>query len=302
LISWKSAGGPLAIFLTYILWGAMPVYWRAMSSIDPLEILAHRAVWSCVFSIVLLTAARKGGEALALVRSRRALPRLALSGAIITVNWYMYIWAVNNGRILETSLGYFMNPTVSILFGVIVFKERLRKVQQLAIGVAFCGVCVEIAELGRPPVVSLGLAVTFGLYGLLKKTFAVDSITGLAIETALIAPFALLWLAWRQSVGAARFPYPLGMDLLLAGAGVLTALPLIVFAWGVGRTKMTVLGLIQYTSPVMTFLTATLIYREPISAGRMFSFSLIWAGIIIFTADSLLAHKEGLIYSQRPKG
>jgi chloramphenicol-sensitive protein RarD len=299
LISGKSAGGPLAIFLTYVLWGAMPIYWRAMASVDPLEILAHRAVWSCVFSIVLLAATRKGSEALSLLRSRRALPRLALSGTIITVNWYMYIWAVNSGRILETSLGYFINPAVSILFGVIIFRERLGKVQWLAMGIAFCGVCVEVAELGRVPVVSLGLAVTFGLYGLLKKTFAVDSIAGLAIETALIAPFALLWLAWRQSIGAARFPYPLGVDLLLAGAGALTAFPLVVFAWGVGKTKMTILGLIQYTSPVMTFLTATLIYREPISTGRMFSFSLIWAGIIIFTAESLLASKRG---KQSPSG
>jgi chloramphenicol-sensitive protein RarD len=169
-----------------------------------------------------------------------------------------------------------------------VFRERLRKAQWLAITTVAFGVCAEVVQLGRLPVSSLGLAFTFGVYGLLKKIFKVESVTGLTVETALMTPFALIWLVWMQNSGAAHYPYSPRLDLLLAGAGILTALPLILFAWGVGRTKMTVLGFVQYTSPVITFLTATLAYREPISGGRMLSFSLIWAGIIIYAAESLL--------------
>ncbi|MDR1515163.1 MAG: EamA family transporter RarD [Synergistaceae bacterium] len=285
----SGAKGFAAVFFSYVLWGAMPVYWRAMSALDPLEILAHRAIWSCAFTLVLLLLSRRAGGTAALVRSNpKALLGLAFSGAIITVNWYLYIWAVNDGRILETSLGYFINPLVSILFGMIFFDERLRKAQWAAVTLAVCGVLAEVANLGRIPVFSLGLAFTFGLYGLLKKLSTVDPITGLFVETALMTPFALVWLAWRQSAGLSAFPYPLRLDLLLAGAGILTAAPLMVFAWGVSRISMTVIGLIQYTSPIMTFLTATLVYHEPMPTARIISFALIWAAIIIFTAESFM--------------
>jgi len=281
----KGAG---AIALAYVIWGSMPVYWRALSSVGPLEILAHRAVWSCVFAFALLAARGEFGGAVAMLRSdRRAGGALILSGATITLNWYLYIWAVNSGRILETSLGYFMNPLVSILFGVVIFRERLGRVQWLALACGAAGVAVEIAALGGIPVVSLGLAVTFGLYGLEKKLYAVNPVSGMAAETALMTPFAIMWLIYSQTAGSAHFPYPLKLDLLLAGAGVLTATPLIVFAWGVPRTSMVLLGLIQYVSPTMTFLTAVLIYREPLSKMRMVTFALIWAGIFIYSADSL---------------
>jgi chloramphenicol-sensitive protein RarD len=281
--------GFAAIFFSYVLWGAMPVYWRALSALDPLEILAHRAIWSCAFTFILLLASHRAGGLPALFRSNRnALSRLAFSGAVITANWYLYIWAINNGRILETSLGYFINPLVSILFGMIFFNERLRKVQWAAVTLAVCGVLAEVANLGRLPIVSLSIAFTFGLYGLLKKLSAVDSMTGMFVETALMTPFALIWLAWRQSAGLSAFPYTLRLDLLLAGAGVLTAIPLIVFSWGVSRISLTAIGLIQYTSPIMTFLTATLVYHEPMPTARVISFALIWAAIIIFTAESFM--------------
>jgi chloramphenicol-sensitive protein RarD len=211
---------------------------------------------------------------------------------VITVNWYLYIWAVNSGRILETSLGYFINPLVSILFGVIFFKERLWRIQLVAIALALCGVLAEMAHLGRFPLVSLGLAFTFGLYGLLKKLSAVEPMTGMMLEMAFMAPFALAWLAWRQSAGLSGFPYPLPLTVLLMGAGAITAIPLIVFAWGVSRVSMTLLGLIQYTSPIMTFLTATLVYHEPMPAARVASFALIWAAVAIFTAESFAASER----------
>ncbi|MDR0648584.1 MAG: EamA family transporter RarD [Synergistaceae bacterium] len=282
--------GFAAIFSAYVLWGILPVYWRAMSSLDPLEVLAHRAIWSCAFTFLLLVLSRRADGVMSLLRSgRRTLLSLAASGAVITVNWYLYIWAVNSGRILETSLGYFINPLVSILFGMVFFKERLRRAQWAAIALAICGVLAEVAYLGRFPLVSLGLAFTFGLYGLLKKLTAVDPITGMMAETALMTPFALAWLVWRNSKGLLGFPYSVSMTVLLMGAGVLTAIPLIVFAWGVSRVSMTLLGLAQYTSPIMTFLTATLVYHEPMPAARVVSFALIWAAIAIFTAESFVA-------------
>jgi chloramphenicol-sensitive protein RarD len=287
--------GALAVFFAYLIWGILPVYWKAMASVDPLEILAHRAVWSCVFSLLLLSLTRGVGNVVSLVRSnRRTLAMLAISGVTITVNWYTFIWAVNNDRILETSLGYFINPLVSILFGVIIFRERLRKIQWLAIALAASGVCVEIAKLGQVPAVALMLAFTFGAYGLLKKMLTVDSITGLTTETLFITPFALFCLFWRQNTGAAHFPYQAWTNILLVSTGVLTAIPLIIFAWGVKRTTMTLIGLTQYTSPIMMFLSATLVYHESISPARLLTFSLTWAGIIVFTAESFWFAKKRL--------
>ncbi|MDR1622476.1 MAG: EamA family transporter RarD [Synergistaceae bacterium] len=284
--------GTLAVLLTYTLWGFMPLYWKLLSSVPPAEILGHRAIWGCVCSFLLLALSRGAGGVISLFRANRgSLGLLACSGATITVNWYLYIGAINSGRILETSLGYFINPLLSILFGVAVFQERLRPLQVLAVGLAACGVAAEVAAFGRLPLAALGIAFTFGIYGLLKKLIAVDSLSGLTLETLFIVPFALLWLAWLQSRGTAHFPYGVGITLLLVGAGAVTAMPLMTFAWGVRRTTMTAVGLTQYASPILTFLTAILIYNEPMSLARWFSFALIWAGIIVFTAEPFLRTK-----------
>lgn len=288
------AKGALAVLFTYMFWGVMPIYWRAVAAASPAEILGHRAIWSCVFAFALLALTRGMKSVASLFRDNRAsLAALALASAVLTVNWYLYIWAVNNGRILEASLGYFINPLISILFGVAVFRERLRLFQALAIGIAVCGVGVEAAALGSLPLVALGIAFSFGSYGLLKKMIKVDSLSGLALETLFIAPFALAWLVWLQKTGAAHYPYGAALNVLLAGAGVLTAGPLITFAWGLKRTSMTLVGFIQYASPVLTFLTATLLYHEPMPPARVASFSLIWAAIILFTAESFLRAKPG---------
>jgi chloramphenicol-sensitive protein RarD len=276
----ESTKGTLAVLLTYAMWGMMPLYWKMLSSVPPMEILGHRAIWGCVFSLLLLALTRGAGSAASLFRENRgSFGLLMCSGAALTVNWYLYIWAVNNGRMLEASLGYFINPLLSILLGVVVFRERLRFFQALAVGFAACGVAVEVAAFGRLPLTALGIAFTFGVYGLLKKLIAADALSGLTLETLFIAPFALAWLVWRQSTGAAHFPYGIGVNALLIGAGALTAAPLITFAWGVKRTTMTAVGFTQYASPILTFLTATLIYHEPMPLARWISFSLIWIGI-----------------------
>ncbi|MDR1048663.1 MAG: EamA family transporter RarD [Synergistaceae bacterium] len=287
------AKGVLAVLFTYMFWGAMPIYWKAAAAASPAEILGHRAVWSCAFAFALLALTRGMKTVASLFRDNRSsLPTLALASAALTANWYLYIWAVNNGRILETSLGYFICPLISILFGVVVFRERLWPFQVLAVGIAACGVGVEVAVLGSLPLVALGIALSFACYGLLKKMVRVDALSGFALETLFIVPFALAWLAWLQKTGAAHYPYGTALNVLLAGAGVLTALPLLTFAWGLKRTPMTLVGLSQYASPGLSFLTATLLYHEPMPSARVVSFSLIWTAILLFTAESFLRAKR----------
>ena len=285
--------GAFVIFFAYVFWGVLPVYWRNLASLHPAEILAHRLIWGCVYSFFLVIAGHKASDIVSLFRSnRRSLPLLVISSVTITINWSIYIWAVNSGKILETSLGYFINPLVSILLGAVVFKESLNKIQWLAIGIAAIGVCSEVVALGYLPFVSLGLAFTFGAYGLLKKLSTVESLVGFTVETLLITPFALLWLIWCQYSGAAHFPYGVRITLLLLGTGVVTSMPLIMFTWGVKRSAMTTVGLIQYTSPILIFLTGTVVYHEPISPVRLLSFVLIWISIIVFTAESLWRAKR----------
>jgi chloramphenicol-sensitive protein RarD len=285
--------GALAIFFTYVFWGVMPIYWKALASVNAMEILAHRAMWSCVFSFFLMAAMRKTSVFVSLFRSNlRAVGIIALSSVAVTSNWGIYIWAVNDGRILESSLGYFIIPLVSILFGAAVFREHISKIQWLAIGLAATGVCCEVAAIGHLPFVSLSLAFTFGAYGLLKKLSAVDSLLGFTVETLFITPFALSWLIWRQYSGAAHFPYGMWTTLLLIGTGVATSTPLIMFAWGVKRSAMITVGLVQYASPILIFLTGTVVYHEPVSSVRLLSFMLIWISIIIFTAESFLRAKK----------
>ena len=282
----ESTRGALVIFLTYVLWGFLPVYWKALVSIDSMEILAHRIVWACVFSFFLIVVTKKKSDVVLLFRTNgRSLVTLVFSSLTITVNWSIYIWAANDGRILESSLGYFINPLVSILFGLVFFKEKLNKTQWLAIGIAAVGVCFEVAALGHLPLVSLGLAFSFGIYGLLKKLSAVESLVGFTVETMFITPFALFRLIWLQNSGAAHFPYGTTTALLLAGTGVVTATPLILYAWGVKRSAMTTVGILQYTAPTLMFLTGTLVYHEPVSTVRVLSFGLTWISIIIFTTD-----------------
>ena len=289
----ESTRGAFVIFFTYVLWGILPVYWKNLASISPTEILAHRIIWSCVLSFLLVAALHKTSGFISMFRAnRRALVTLLLSSMVVSVNWGLYIWAVNNGKILESSLGYFINPLVSILLGTVIFRERLSVVQWLAIGVAAIGVCSEVAALGHLPFISLGLAFSFGIYGLLKKLSATESLVGFTVETLFLTPFAIAWLIWLQCSGAAHFPYGTWTTLLLFGTGVATSAPLIMFAWGVKRSAMTTVGLIQYTSPILMFITGTMVYHEPVSPLRLLSFILTWISIIIFTAEELRRSKR----------
>jgi len=289
----RSTQGALAMLFVYILWGILPFYWRALESVNAVEILAHRVVWSCLLTFLLITAGGRTQSVIEPFRSnRRVLGMIALSSVAITANWGIFIWAVNNGRILETSLGYFMIPLISMLFGAVVLKENLTKIQRLAIAIAAAGLFLEVFTLGELPFVSISLAFSFGSYSLLKKLTAIESLVGFTIETLFLTPFALLWLIWLQYSSVAHFPYGVWTTSLLIGTGVVTSVPLVVFAWGVQRSAMTTVGLIQYTAPFLSFLIGVFVYHEPMPATRIISFALTWASIIIFTTESFWRAKH----------
>jgi chloramphenicol-sensitive protein RarD len=282
----------------FLFWGLAPIYWKALGAVTPLEISAHRIVWSFVLLAVLLGVRRRGGEVAAAVRRPRTLGTLLLTTALIAVNWYTYIWAMAAERVLEASLGYFVNPLVNVLLGVLFLRERLSRPQAVAVALAGVGVAVLTFEVGRVPWVALALAGTFGFYGLLRKTVDAGPQVGLAIETAILTPLTLVWLARLHAAGGGAFASgDVGVDLLLAGAGAITVLPLVWFTAGARLLPLSALGLIQYLAPTMQFVLAIVVYREPFGAAHFVAFTIIWIGLAVFTWDLRRRVRRG---AQRP--
>ncbi len=286
--------GILALFLSYFWWGSTPAYWKALENISSSEILGHRVVWSALTILALIIAQGHWRAVARFIRyEREKVVYLAAGGFLITLNWGIFIWAINHGRILECSLGYFINPLVSILFGVVFFKEKLNKYQIAALMLATAGIVVELIAVNSIPIVSISLALTFGLYGVLKKAIPITPATGLFIETLTVTPFALAWLFFVQKSGVAAFPYNAATNILLAGTGIMTCIPLILFAYGAKRVQLTTLGFVQYISPTITFFIGTLVYNEPLHLSRICTFAFIWTALVIYTADAVARSKEG---------
>lgn len=281
-----SQKGAAAGFFAYLIWGSMPVYWRALDHVSSFVILCNRVLWSALFTLLVILAAGMWKKGLRYVREN---PRhgliLAVGGFLITFNWGLYIWAINDGRILETSLGYYINPLVSMCFGMLFFGERLSRLQKAALALAAAGVAIQIIVLGELPLVSLGLALSFGLYGVLKKAIAIAPPIALFIETLAVTPAACVWLWFMQETGTAQYPYDMTTYLLLAGTGVMTSVPLFLFAYATKRIQLTTLGFIQFVSPTMTFLIGTLIYHEPMSPVKLLTFGFIWCAVALYCSD-----------------
>lgn len=272
----------------YVLWGLFPLYFKALAGIASGEVLAHRIVWSLAVVLVLLALKSSWGWIGAAVRQPRVLAGFALSATLIAANWGLYIWAVANGHVVDASLGYFINPLVNVVFGAALLGERLRRLQWVAVGVAAAGVAWLGWATGAVPWIGLVLAFTFASYGLLRKTAALGSLEGLALETALLFPFALGWLAWLVAQGQSGFvSASLPMQLLLAAAGPITALPLLLFAAGARRIAFSTLGLLQYIGPSLQFAIGIWIYHEPFDGARATGFALIWVALVIFSFESL---------------
>lgn len=264
----------------YGSWGVLPLYFKAVAAAPPLELLAHRVVWAQLLLLALCVRQGLLPELRAALRPGRTLLRLGASTALIAVNWLLYIWAVTGGRVLEASLGYYINPLFSILLGVAVLRERLARPVLLAVMVALAGVCWLTFQLGHPPWLSLSLAISFGLYGLLRKLVPVGALVGLTVETGLLLPFAFAYLAWAANAGRLVFrTQGLGLDVLLFLAGLVTAVPLLFFTGAARRLPLTTIGLLQYLSPTIQFLMAVTLFEEPFSQARGVAFACIWIAL-----------------------
>jgi chloramphenicol-sensitive protein RarD len=286
--------GGIAAFCAFLLWGCLPLYWKTLDRTDAFEILCHRVIWSFLTMLPVIVCSGRLGHILAILGSRKILLTLAGSGLVLACNWLLFIWAVNSGRVLETSLGYFINPLINILLGMFLFRERISRVAWIAIGLATAGVCNQVAGLGHLPWTALGLGCSFALYGLIRKVAPVEALPGLFLETALVLPFALAWLLWQGSHGTGVF-HTEGVPflLLLAASGPLTAIPLFLFTFGVRRLRMTTLGILQYVSPSITFFQGVFLFAEPFSLNTLLTFLCIWMALALYTWDSLRAGTRG---------
>lgn len=271
----------------YGMWGAFPLYWPLLEPAGAIELLAHRVLWSVVTMGLLVVLLRRTRELRAVLRSRRTVLLLAVAAAVVTVNWATYIYGVNNDRVVETSLGYFVNPLVTVLMGVFVLGERLRPLQWVAMGVAALAVVVITVDYGRLPWVALVLAFSFGTYGLAKKSANVGAVESLAFETACVAPFAAAYVAWLVATGASEFgSHGPGHAVLIASSGLVTAVPLICFGAAAIRVSMVTLGLLQYLAPVLQFALGVLYFHEDMPAGRWVGFALVWVALVVFTVEA----------------
>ena len=284
--------GALAAAVCYFLWGLVPLYWKQLAAVDARELIAHRHLWSLVFVLVILVAQARLGDVRAALASPRSLGSNFLSATLLTTNWLVYVWGVNTDHVIETSLGYFLVPLVNVAAGRFVLHEHLRRVQWAAIALAAAGVALMVWQLGRPPWIALVLAGSWGAYSLMRKQSPLGSLTGLTIETLLLAPLAIAFLLWQHHTGAGALGrVSLAQHLLIFSSGVITAVPLLLFAYGARRIRLSTMGLLQYIAPSVQFVIALAVYHEPL-AGRGPSFALIWAGLALYTADNLWAQRR----------
>ena len=270
----------------YVFWGVFPLYFRALHGVPAPEVLAHRILWSLAFMVLLVTARRSWPEVRRQLRPG-VVARLAVSATLISTNWLIYIWAVNSEHVLDASLGYYINPLVSVLLGVAFLHERLSRRQVIAIALAGVGVLSLVVRLGAFPWVALSLAITFGLYGLMRKRIPVDAASGLLAEVAVLAPLALAFAAWLAATGRSHFPGPPVRTALLAAAGVVTAVPLLWFANGVRRLRLATIGLLQYLNPTLQFSIAVAIFGEPFTPAHRFAFVCIWIGLAVYASEAI---------------
>lgn len=279
----------LALGLTaYLIWGLFPLYFKALAAIPALEIIVHRVLWSALFGSLLLLAWKHPGWWRELREHPRRLGVLAASGALIAVNWLTYVWAVNNGHMLEASLGYYINPLINVVLAMLLLGERLRPLQWLAVLLAAAGVAQQVWQLGSLPWISLVLALTFGFYGLIRKQAPVAALPGLVVETWLMLPVALAWLLLHPAAQSAQPGFWSDSQALwLAAAGPVTLIPLICFNAAARHLSYASLGFLQYLAPTLVLLQAVLLYGEPLHGAQLLAFGCIWLALAVFSVDSL---------------
>ena len=283
----SSKSGIFYALTAFTLWAIAPIYFKEMSFIPAQEILAHRVIWSCLLVLVLIVLLRYTDALKVVLRSPRTLSAMLISTVLIAFNWGIFIWAIQNNQILSASLGYYINPLISILLGVIFFKDKLDRVRKAAVILCFCAVAFEVIQFGSLPWIALILATTFGFYGLVRKKVAVDSFTGMAIETAILLPFALVYLIISDSPSTNMFENSSSVNWLLFAAGPITMVPLMCFAAAANRVSLVTLGFFQYIGPTGMFILAVFLYDEPLSPEKLTTFVLIWSALAMLIVDSI---------------
>ncbi len=285
--------GLILALAAYTLWGIIPIYWKLLDHVAAMQIVSHRMVWSFVLVTLLIFLLGQGRVLLATFKDRATMWRLFFASSFVTLNWAIFIWAVNSGHLMETSMGYFINPLINVLVGVVWFKERLRLGQTIAVSVAAIGVLVMIAGVGEVPWIALSLGITFTFYTVMKKSVSLPATHGMSIETLYFVLPALLYLIWQHQQGLGDFHLDPLTDAMLILGGLFTLIPLILFAAAAKRVTLITLGMCQYIGPTLQFLTAVFLYHEPLGETRLLAFGFIWLALVIYSID--------LVQEQRKK-
>ena len=283
----KNNLGLIYAFSAYIWWGFIPVFWKQLDHISSAEIVMHRMVWSCVIVLVMIMFMRQWREFSALFSQPKVMLRLLIASALMTINWGVFIWAVNSGYLVETSMGYFINPLINVLFGVLFFAERLRKGQMFALSIAFVGVLYLVLTFGAFPWISFTLAITFALYSVTKKSITVPAAHGMGLETLFFIVPAIAYLIYIEANGSGQFTASAFNASMLVLGGLFTLIPLLLFAAAAKKVTMTVLGMTQYIGPSLQLLIGVFIYNEPFGSERMIAFGLIWLALAVYSADQI---------------
>lgn len=290
----KTAGVVYAV-AAYILWGILPVYWKLVDSVFSIEILSNRIVWAFVFTALVVAINRQWDEIKHIARDRKQMFYIFIASILIAINWGLYIWAVNSNMIVDSSLGYYINPLLAVVLGVIIYKEKLGFWTGAALIIASVGVLIKTIQFGKIPWVSLGLAVSFALYGAIKKSVKASSIVGLTLETAMLTPFAAVYIVSRHVSGLGAFKTESTfVILLLLGAGIVTAVPLLFFASGAKRLPMSLIGFTQYISPTISLIIGIFVYHEGFTATDVIAFCFIWAALAIYTVSQMNLGKNSV--------
>ncbi|MCH8134797.1 MAG: EamA family transporter RarD [Proteobacteria bacterium] len=288
----ETRSGIVAGLIAYSLWGVFPVYFKIIESVAPTEVLAHRIVWAVPFGALILLFRRQWPEVRRALTDRTTVSWLGLSALFITVNWFIYIWAVQNERIFETRLGYYINPLMYVFVGVLFFGERLRSLQLAAVIFASVGVIVLTLSGGTFPWVAISLAVFFTAYGVIRKRVAIGAMPGLFVETVLLFPFAMVWMTWLLVAGQASFStQDMSLAMLLLAAGPITVVPLLLFAVAARRLPLTMIGFMQFLAPTLQLLTG-IYYGEKLTTAHQICFGLIWVAVILFSVDAIRAGRK----------
>lgn len=284
--------GLMAALGSSLIWGTLPLYWYLLRDVSPYLILGHRIVWSCAFLFPLLLCFRRMREVVDAAKNAKTVRGLFCSSILLAGNWGLFIWAVNNGRVLETSLGYYICPLITICMGMLVFRDRPTRTQSAAIVLAFAGVGAEVVVGDVFPVVGVTIAFLFSMYAVLRKLAPVASLPGLALETLILFPFALAFIFWSDyNLPVAAWGATTAQALLLAGTGVVTSIPLILYAYGARHLPFTTLGILQYISPTLSFMLGVFVFHETFTFGRAISFTAVWTALAIYTVGSFRSRK-----------